>query len=61
MYDPREDFVSDHYSVSYTIPKGEKRDPNDNTPGPGHYKLPCKFADTPGYSGIKNNEEFRWV
>lgn len=33
----------------------------DGTPGPGHYKVPCKVADVPRYSMPNRNEEFKYV
>ena len=33
-----------------------------NGPGPGRYKVPCKFADAPRYAARnQNNEEFQYV
>jgi hypothetical protein len=54
--DPSKDSV-----IVYSIPKGEKKDPVPDTPGPGYYKIPVGFANTTAYSGIKSNQEFRYV
>jgi hypothetical protein len=34
---------------------------NDETPGPGHYKVPCRVADVPRYSMPNRLEEFKYV
>ena len=33
----------------------------DNTPGPGHYKLPMKVADTPSYAIPNKKDEHKFV
>jgi hypothetical protein len=33
----------------------------DEVPGPGHYKVPCKVADVPGYSMPNRAEEYKYV
>jgi len=49
-YDNRDYNIGGHSVISYTIPKGENKGPVEDTPGPGHYKIPVKFADVPSYS-----------
>ncbi|CDW79521.1 UNKNOWN [Stylonychia lemnae] len=61
QYDDRDYYISGHSVIVYSIPKGEIKDPKNDTPGPGYYKIPVKFADTNAYSGIRGNEEFRYV
>ena len=43
----------------------EKRNDNfkNNTPGPGHYKIPCSFRDVPRYISSTGNfeEQFRFI
>ena len=51
-YDNRDNNVAGHSVIVYSIPKGENKEPDNGTPGPGHYKIPVKFADTNSYSGI---------
>ena len=62
QYDNR-DFLdpSNGDVIVYSIPKGERKDPPSDTPGPGHYKIPVGFANTTTYRGIKSNQEFRYV
>ena len=31
------------------------------TPGPGHYKVPCKVADVPRYAYPARSEQFKFV
>lgn len=49
-YDNRDYNIQGHSVIVYSIPKADKQDPPNDTPGPGHYKLPAKFADVPRYS-----------
>lgn len=62
LYDNR-DFIDPPKGsvIVYSIPKGENKEPPSDTPGPGYYKIPVGFANTTGYSGVKGNEEFRYV
>ena len=62
QYDNRNYDATGDSVIVYTIPKGENKEPVENTPGPGHYKIPVKFADVPRYSNnMVQNEEFRYV
>jgi hypothetical protein len=62
QYDLRDSGVTKFSSIAYTIPKGEIRDNVKDTPGPGHYPLPSKFAELPSYAmPNKNANEFRYV
>lgn len=61
QYDNRDYNIAGHQSIAYTIPKGEKRDEFSDTPGPGHYKIPVKFADVPSYNHTVQSDEFKWV
>lgn len=60
-YDDRDYNHELGHGVSYTIPKNEKELPGEPNPGPGHYKIPVKFADVPRYVLPEQNEEFKWV
>jgi len=49
-------------AISYSFSKGELRDGYSDTPGPGAYKLPSKFADVPPYIKMgNNNEDYKYV
>lgn len=50
LYDSRDYNMNGHYSIKYSISKNEHPEPANDNPGPGHYKLPSKFADVPSYS-----------
>ena len=46
----------------YTFSKLERVQEKNDSPGPGGYNVPCKFADVPDYSpGYKRNVEFKYV
>jgi hypothetical protein len=60
-YNNRDHDITGNNSICYTIPKGEKKEGDDGYPGPGHYKIPCKFADTNAYSKINQSDEFKYV
>ena len=49
-YEAIDSNIAGHTSLVYSIPKGDKREDISDTPGPGHYKIPVKFADIPSYS-----------
>ena len=61
IYDQRDYTIGSGVGIAYTIPKNEKEGRDNRSPGPGHYKLPCKFADNPPYSNSGQLEEFKWV
>ena len=61
LYDGRDYNISGQYSIHYSISKGEAKDHDDGIPGPGHYKVPCKFADVPKYLMPNQSEEFKYV
>ena len=60
-YDQRSYNVHGNDSVVYSFNKSEPVNHDDGYPGPGHYKLPTKFADIPPYSVPKQSEEFKYV
>lgn len=41
--------------------ESRSKDKKDNSPGPGHYKVPVKVADVPRYSLPNHPEEHRFV
>ena len=48
--------------IVYSFNKGELRDNYNDTPGPGAYPLPSKFADVPPYVKMGNNSvDFKYV
>lgn len=49
-YDDRDYDPTGNSVIVYSIPKGENKEPVNDTPGPGHYKIPVKFADVPRYN-----------
>ena len=62
QYDARDyNVLSGKSSIVYSFSKDEPHEGVDPTPGPGHYKIPCKFADVPSYSMPNRNEEFKYV
>lgn len=60
-YDARDYNLSGYTSIAYTIPKDESPERDNGYPGPGHYKIPVKFADVPRYILPNQNEEFKYV
>ena len=46
---------------SFKFDKSERKYENNPYPGPGHYKVPSKFADLPKYAIPDMGEENRWV
>jgi len=45
---------------SFKFSKEEKIKPiKSETPGPGHYKIPCSIADAPSY--VNTNSEFKRI
>ena len=52
--------VSDKTKIkAFTFVKGKRFNaPRSHTPGPGKYRLPCAFGNTPSYSGITNKYEY---
>lgn len=62
QYDARDyNVLSGHSSIVYSFSKADVHDNVEPTPGPGHYKLPSKFADVPSYSMPNKNDEFKYV
>lgn len=61
LYDSRDYNMNGHYSVKYSISKGEPKEQDNGNPGPGHYRLPSKFADVPSYSMVQSNPDFKYV
>ena len=41
--------------------KREEHRKKETSPGPGHYKLPVKFAEVPRYALPNQKEEFKFV
>lgn len=68
QYDPLQTYDARDYNLSqgkssaqYSVPKADKPKGDNKNPGPGHYKIPVKFADVPKYSMPNQSQEFKWI
>ncbi len=61
QYDTRNSTINGSDAIVYSFSKAGVLNQDDGYPGPGHYKIPTKFADIPPYSIPKQNEEFKYV